>query len=181
MDIFDEEIIKLFAALNDNNVLYIVVGGLAINLHGYDRFTGDVDVWLKDTSANRKNLRQAFVDCDMPDYPMLETMQFVPGWTDFHLNNSVRLDIMTDMKGIDNYSFDECLEMAATAELEDTIIPFLHISQLIDNKKAVDRPKDQLDVIALKRIQEMREQETDLENNIDNDHDEDRSYKGRKR
>lgn len=181
MDIFDEEIVNLFEALNHNQVLYIVVGGLATNLHGYDRYTGDVDIWLKDTPDNRHQLRKAFVECGMPDYPMIETMQFVPGWTDFRLNNSLRLDIMTEMKGIDDYNFDECFEMAAVADIEGADIPFLHISQLIDNKKAVNRPKDQLDVHALERIQEMREQETDRENDPDRDPDEDRGYKGRRR
>jgi predicted nucleotidyltransferase len=31
-------------ALNDEVVQYIVVGGLAVNAHGYERFTQDVDL-----------------------------------------------------------------------------------------------------------------------------------------
>ena len=161
MDIFDEEIIKFFNALSQNDVQYILVGGYAINFHGFDRYTGDVDIWLKDTPENRKQLRKAFVECDMPDYPMIETMQFVPGWTEFYLNNSLKLDIMTDMKGLENYSFEQCLEIAAIAELSGAQIPFLHINQLITNKKIVDRPKDRVDVIALEKIQQIREQEND--------------------
>lgn len=37
----------------------------------------------------------------------------------------------------------------------DDIIPFLHINQLIENKKAVNRPKDQLDVIELEKIRKI--------------------------
>lgn len=83
---------------------------------------------------------------------MLETIQFVPGWTDFHLMNGLRLDILVNMKGLEGYSFDECLNMAAIADIDGVIIPFLHINQLIANKKAVDRPKDQQDVIELEKI-----------------------------
>ena len=159
MDIFDEEILKFWKALQDNNVEYIMVGGYATNLHGYQRFTGDLDIWLKDTLENRQLLRKAFKDCEMGDYPMIEYMQFLPGWTDFHLNNGLRLDILIDMKGLEGYTFDECLEMASVADIENVNVPFLHINQLIENKKIVNRPKDQIDVQALEQIVQLRNKE----------------------
>jgi hypothetical protein len=77
-----------------------MVGDYATNLHGYQHFTVNLDIWLKDSLESRQHLRDAFIDCDMGDYPMLEYMQFIPGWTDFHLNNGLRLDILIDMKGL---------------------------------------------------------------------------------
>ncbi len=133
-----------------------MVGGYAINMHGYDRFTGDIDIWLKDTLENRQALRKAFIACEMGDYPMIEQMQFVPGWTEFYLNNSLVLDILTEMKGLENYTFDECLQMASIANIENVNIPFLHINQLITNKKVVNRPKDQIDVLALEQIRKLQ-------------------------
>ena len=47
--------------------------------------------------------------------------------------------------------------MASVADIEDVGIPFLHINQLIENKKVVNRPKDQLDVIALEEIRKLRD------------------------
>ena len=58
---------------------------------------------------------------------------------------------MLDMKGLEGYSFDECYYVAQKAEIEGVIVPFFHINHLIENKKAVNHPKDQLDVIYLKR------------------------------
>ena len=159
MDIFDQEILKFWKALQDNNVQYIMVGGYATNLHGYQRFTGDLDIWLKDNLENRALLRKSFNDCDMGDYPMLEYMQFIPDWTDFHLNNGLRLDILIDMKGLEGYTFDECLEMASVADIENVSVPFLHINQLIENKKIVNRPKDQIDVQALEQIVQLRNEQ----------------------
>jgi hypothetical protein len=92
----------------------------------------------------------------MGDYPMIEYMQFVPGWTEFHLNNDLRLDILIDMKGLEGYTFDECLQMASIADIENVNIPFLHINQLIENKKAVNREKDRIDVLALEQISKIR-------------------------
>ncbi len=159
MDIFDEEIILFWKYLNQNKVQYIMVGGYATNLHGYQRYTGDMDVWLKDTLENRKSFRMAMKIYCQIDYFMLETMQFVPGWTDFSLNNGMKLDIMTELKGLEKYSFDECLSVAQIADIDDIEVPFLHINHLIENKKAVNRPKDQLDVIYLEKIKKLLEEE----------------------
>jgi Nucleotidyl transferase of unknown function (DUF2204) len=156
MDIFDEEILKFWAALQNQGVRYIMVGGYATNLHGFQRYTGDIDIWIEDSTENRKRLRKAFLECGMGDYYMLETMQFVPGWTDFNLLNGLRLDIMVSMKGLEGYSFDECLAIASIAEIDGIKIPFLHINQLIENKKAVNRPKDQIDVIELEKIKRLQ-------------------------
>ncbi len=158
MDIFDEEIFKFLRSLQNNNVSYIVVGGYAANLHGYQRYTGDMDLWIHDTKENRKNLRKAFSEAELGDYLMIETMQFVPGWTDFRLNNGMRLDIMVKMKGLESFTFDECLSVATSADIDGIKIPFLHINQLIQNKKAVNRSKDQIDVIELEKIKQLRKE-----------------------
>lgn len=67
------------------------------------------------------------------------------------------MDIMTAMKGLENIPFNECLSMASVADLEGVEVPFLHISHLIENKKIVNRPKDQVDVIELEKIRKLRE------------------------
>jgi hypothetical protein len=63
------------------------------------------------------------------------------------------------MKGLEGYSFDECLQMSTIAEIDNTNVPFLHIQLLIDNKKAVNRPKDQLDVTELEKIVQLRKKQ----------------------
>lgn len=158
MDEFDKEIWEFWKALQNNNVKYIMVGGYAINLHGYQRYTGDIDIWLEDSVINRQNLRAAFIECEMGDYFMLDKMQFVPGWTDFQLTNGIRLDIMVVMKGLEEYSFSECFEIASIADIDGVKVPFLQINQLISNKKAVNRPKDQIDVAELEKIKKLRDE-----------------------
>ena len=69
------------------------------------------------------------------------------------------LDITTTMMGLENLSFDECLHMASSADLEGIKVPFLHINHLIENKKNVNWPKDQIDVIELEKIKKLRENE----------------------
>jgi hypothetical protein len=90
---------------------------------------------------------------------MLETIQFVLGLTDFRLNNGLHLDILTQMKGLEGFTFEECMSIATIATIENIDVPFLHLNQLIANKKAVNRPKDQIDVKELEKIKIIREQE----------------------
>jgi hypothetical protein len=158
MDIFNDEILKFWSVLNSYEVKYIMVGGIATNLHGFQRTTGDMDLYIEDSLENRKKLRAAFAVYGMGDFQSIETMQFVPGWTQFNLNNGFVLDIMTAMKGLENYTFDYCYQLASRAQIHEVTVPFLHINHLLANKKAVNRPKDQLDVIELERIQKLMEE-----------------------
>lgn len=157
MDILDDELLNFWRVLNRNNVRYIMVGGFATRFHGFNRATDDLDIWLDDTVKNRKNLRKSFSELNYGDFPSLETMEFIPGWTTFYISDIIELDIMTKMKGLEDYTFDQCLDLASVAELEGISVPFLHINQLIANKKAVDRPKDQVDIIELEKIKKIRE------------------------
>jgi hypothetical protein len=159
MDIFDEELLSFWRHLNSANVRYIMVGGVAANLHGYNRSTEDIDVWIEDTIENRSKFREAFRKYSGQDIVMMERMQLVPGWTPFELNNGFELDLMTSMKGLEGFTFEECLVKASVADIDEERVPFLHINHLIINKKAVNRPKDQLDVIYLEKILKLREED----------------------
>ncbi|MEJ5964001.1 hypothetical protein [Pedobacter immunditicola] len=156
MDALDETLLLFWESLNNNDVKYIMVGGFATRFHGFNRSTDDLDLWLYDTLENRRNLRKSFKDLGLGDFPTIENMEFVPGWTTFYVANEIELDIMTSMKGLENLSFLECLNAASIADLGGILIPFLHINQLIENKKAVNRPKDQIDVIELEKIRALR-------------------------
>lgn len=156
MDVFDEEFIKFWSALKKCNVKYIMVGGVATNLHGYQRTTEDIDIWIDDAIENRTNFRLALKKYSGTDYFMIERMQFVAGWTNFNLNNGMRLDVMTHLKGLEEFSFDDCFALASIAEINGVAVPFLHINHLIESKKAANRPKDQLDVIYLEKIKQLQ-------------------------
>ena len=157
MDLMDQSLLDFWKSLNDFGVKYIMVGGVAVNLHGYSRTTKDVDVWIKDTRDNRKLLGLAFNEFGYDDID-LEEFQFIPGWTDFYIGSGIVLDILVNMVGMEGYTFDECLKISSIAEIENVPVPFLHINQLIANKKAVNRPKDQIDVIELEKIIKLRKE-----------------------
>ena len=151
MDLMDENLLEFWQLLNHFKVRYIMVGGVAVNLHGYSRTTEDIDIWIKDTKANRKQLGLAFAKFDYNEIN-LEDFQFIPGCTDFFIGAGIRLDVLIEMKGLEGYSFEESLQLASIASIENIEVPFLQINQLIANKKAVNRSKDQIDVMELENI-----------------------------
>jgi hypothetical protein len=87
---------------------------------------------------------------------IVQRMQFVPGWTMLNLQNGFPLDIMMHVKGLEDIPFSECYEAAQFATIDDIKIPFLHINHLIKSKQAANRPKDQLDLLELAKIQAVR-------------------------
>ncbi|MBX3164325.1 MAG: hypothetical protein KF900_07575 [Bacteroidetes bacterium] len=151
MDFLDEELISLWKALQKNKVKYILVGGFASVLNGYNRLTADVDIWIKDTTENRKALKKTLQDLDL-NVPDIEHMDFIPGWSSVSLPSGFELDIMTSLAGFEQATFDECYVQSNEALIENISIRFFHINQLISSKKAANRPKDKLDVEELERI-----------------------------
>ena len=156
MDILDESLLEFWKSLNQHQVLYIMVGGFAVNMHGFTRSTNDIDLWLKDTKLNRQNFGKAMAPLGY-DGLTWEEIQFVPGWSDFYIGPGIRLDIMIDMKGLNDFPFDEAYKQANIGQIEGLLVPFLNMNHLIANKKAVNRPKDQIDVIELEKLKKLRE------------------------
>lgn len=152
MDILDDEILNLWKSLNKHKVKYIMIGGFATNLHGFSRTTADIDLWIKDTSENRKSLQCVLNELELGKFENIETMQFLPGWTSIKLASGFELDIMTEIKGFSNANFDECYNISPIAIIEDIPVKFLHLNKLIEAKKAASRPKDLIDIIELEKI-----------------------------
>jgi hypothetical protein len=154
MDILDNEILQLWNLLHSHEVEYIMVGGFATNLHGFVRTTADIDIWIKDTLDNRKKLRAVLNDLEIGDFNLIETMDFLAGWTSIRLTSGFELDIMTSLKGFEKEKFENCFEIAPIAFIQNIPIRFLHLNHLIEEKKICARPKDLLDLIELEKIRD---------------------------
>lgn len=150
-NILNEDFKDFIKALNENEVEYILVGGYAVILHGYNRTTGDMDIWVNRTIDNYRRLVSAFRDFGMPTFDMTEE--------NFLLNEDidvfsfgvppVSIDLMTKTKGLE---FEGCFENAEQVDLEGLTIKVLHLDDLIKAKNASNRPKDQDDIENLSSI-----------------------------
>ena len=48
--------------MNCEQVEYLIIGGVAVNIHGFPRATGDPDIWYNPTKENFKKLLEAIRD-----------------------------------------------------------------------------------------------------------------------
>ena len=143
-DLFNQDFRDFLKALNERNVEYILVGGMAVILHGYVRTTGDMDVWVNRTKENYQKIAQAFDDFKMPVFDMTETNFLSDRFDVWSFGVSpVKIELMTAVKGL---NFDEAFNDAQFYTEEDISIRFLHLNSLIQSKKASGRHKDLDDI-----------------------------------
>ena len=148
----NSQIVEIWKYFSLNEVKYLTLGGFAVNIYGYGRNTGDIDIFIEDSIENRENLKLALKQSGIGDFKNMSTMQFIPGWTDIALNFNLRLDIMTSVKGLENKTFEQLLEKAYIAEINDIPVYFIDYENLIITKKAANRPKDLLDIEELEKL-----------------------------
>lgn len=143
-DLFNEHFRDFIHALNEQQVEYVLVGGMAVILHGYVRGTGDMDIWVNKTKENYLKLTKAYYQFRMPLFDMTESNFLGNEYDVFGIGNPpVRIEIMTSVKGL---SFEETFAMAQTYEESGLIIRFVHINHLIQAKKAAGRFRDLDDI-----------------------------------
>lgn len=148
----NQQIVSIWKYLYEYKVRYLTIGGFAVNIYGYNRSTGDIDIYIDDTKENRIRLRKALQAIGLGDFEEIEKMQFLPGWTDFTLSYGLRLDIMTVIKGLEDKPFEELLNLATVIMVGDTPVNFVDYHNLIIAKKAANRLKDQLDIEELEKL-----------------------------
>jgi hypothetical protein len=148
-NIFIDDFADFVNCLNRHKVQYILVGGMAVILHGYVRTTGDMDVWVKKTKDNYMLLVDAFRDFGMPVFDMTEE-RFLEN--DFDVwsfgREPVKIELMTAVKGLD---FDEAYSIAQYYTEGNLTIRFLHLNSLIQAKKAAGRHRDIDDIEQLSK------------------------------
>jgi len=54
--IFTGDLLSFLTLLNENHVEYMIIGGAAVNIHGFSRSTGDMDIWFNPTQENFERL-----------------------------------------------------------------------------------------------------------------------------
>lgn len=140
-NIFNDDFRDFLAALNEQEVRYILVGGFSVILHGYSRTTGDMDIWVDRTTENYQKLKKAFNQFGMPVFDMTEE-NFLshPSWDVFTFGvPPVAIDVMVKVKGLD---FQECYDKSVTFEDDELKIRTIHKNNLIEAKKSSGRAKD---------------------------------------
>ena len=145
--ILNKDFREFIELLNAHKVKYLIVGGYAVTVHGYPRYTNDLDIWLWADNDNAQKIIAVLKDFGFGTLKITEK--------DFLVSDRIiqlgyppnRIDLLTGVSGL---SFDECYPHKISFEIDGLEIDFIDIDNLKKNKKASGRHKDLNDLENLK-------------------------------
>lgn len=152
----------IFRSLAEQDVEYVLVGGLAATAHGVSIITVDTDICFRQTPENCERLARSLEPLAAEIYPprpvpipitaeLLRTHRIV------HLRTRAgRLDVMASIPGLGLY--DEIVPGVTVIAVGDLQIPILSLDQLIRAKSALHQPKDREHLDQLLAIQKLKEE-----------------------
>jgi hypothetical protein len=156
-------------ALNAAEVEYLIVGGLAVNAHGYERLTQDVDLVIKLAPHNIvRGLRaldhigyrmpipvtpEQFADASNREtWREEKNMTVLRLWSDLHRRTPVDVFVYEPFNFAEEYTAAKLEEIAA-----DLKAPVVRYDTLLAMKRVAARPQDLADISELEQIQKLKE------------------------
>lgn len=141
----------LLDALDEAGARYLVVGAHALAAHGLPRATADFDVWVQANDDNARAVIQALVAFGAPvAHHGVSEADLAREGTVYQLGLPPRrIDLLTSISGV---GFDHAWATRLDAHVEGRLVPVLGRDSLIANKLASARPKDLLDIEALRAL-----------------------------
>jgi hypothetical protein len=135
-------------AFSDEGVEFLIVGAYAMGAHGYARATGDIDLWVRRSPENAARVMRALIRFRAPLFNLtlddLNTPDVV-----FQIGAPPRrIDILTSISGVE---FDDAWPNRVSLVIEGRTFHAIGRAELIQNKKATGRPKDQIDALWLEK------------------------------
>jgi hypothetical protein len=157
------KIAELLQSLSGESVQYVLVGGLAVQLHGFMRSTFDIDLVLAMNDGNLTRFiavakRYGLVPSipvpidTLRDANQIEQWHREKGMLAFALREPQVGGSVVDILVRPNVPFEQLMANAAAGELFAQKIWIASIDDLITMKRIANRAKDQLDIAALEKI-----------------------------
>ncbi|MFH0935172.1 MAG: nucleotidyl transferase AbiEii/AbiGii toxin family protein [Pseudomonadota bacterium] len=159
MNMFD--LIKLLA---NAKVDFVLVGGLAVALRGYSRFTMDVDVVLAMDEDNLRRFIGAAEEAglhpaipvpleSLADPALIDQWYREKGMLAFSLRSKEAIATVLEVLVKPAVPFAELRKQATLLEVGTVLVPVASIDHLIAMKTGTGRGKDQIDIEELRKIQ----------------------------
>ena len=155
--------VDLFSTLARHKVDYLLIGGLAVSLHGVERATMDVDITVAMNPDNLAALIEAAKELKLtPVLPVpldsLRDLELLRQWhrerhlEAFALRTPDLAGVTVDVLLFPPVEFVGMASRAEVLKVANTDIQVVSIDDLIALKKAVGRPIDLIDIEHLQRI-----------------------------
>lgn len=143
--------ISVLAAFRAANVDYAVVGGVAVNAHGYTRATNDLDIFIRPTVDNAEPAYQALRALGVP----LEAFEAADLLEDEqNLRFGPDDDHVDILASIGEMPFDQVWRNRVEAIIEGVQVSFISKQDPIANKLQVGRLRELADAEELASLSE---------------------------
>ena len=124
----------------------VFMGAVALAHHGIPRYTGDLDVLVRNSPENARRLELALTGFGLSALG-LKAADFVDSYRVIQLGVApFRIDILTSLTGV---SFDQAWANRVETVVGETRVNFLGRNELIRSKKLTGRAQDRADLEAL--------------------------------
>jgi len=156
-------------ALYSDDVRYLIVGGLAVNLYGIPRVTQDIDVVISTDRDNVARIARVLAELEyvprLPVDPMeLAEKEKVTDWIQnrnlkafsfYHRKDPYKVfDILLDHP----LDFNSAYEKKTVKNIEDIEVYLVSVDDLILMKRKSGRPQDTSDIDMLNRLRTFMEE-----------------------
>jgi len=139
---FDE----FFGSLIARDVEFLIVGAYALALHGAPRFTGDIDVFIRPTTANAERVLAAIAAFGFPSAGLRPEDLTSPDRILQMGVEPVQIHVMSAISGV---TWDEAWAGRQSGRCGSRDLPFIGRREFVVNKRATGRLKDLADIQAL--------------------------------
>lgn len=133
---------NVFASFQSHDVLYVVIGGIAVVLHGVPRATFDLDILIEATAPNTERLLQALREAGFGTADLTDAQGILANEITV-FNDLVRIDVLTSTPGI---TFHDAWSRRETMDYQGQKFYVASRQDLIASKRAAGRPRDLEDV-----------------------------------
>ncbi len=151
-DLFDR-VLKAFTTMQ---VDFMIVGGFAVNYHGYSRNTSDLDLWIKSDSANQSNICKALrlLSYNEESIELVAKLDFYKPFL-FHIADGPNdVEVFNFITGV---SYETASNNKVAFNFgEGLFVNFISLNDLLVNKMLTGRNKDIMDVEELQKIEKLK-------------------------
>ena len=159
----EDDLSRVFEALEQSGAKYLVVGGVAVVLHGHPRFTADVDLVVALEPANVRAVLGAIAGlayrprapvnvADCADPKIRASWVEEKGLTVFAFWSPLMPATEIDLFVEEPFPFADGYARAVNVKLGSLTVSVASIDDLVAMKRVAGRPRDIEDVAALEAI-----------------------------
>jgi hypothetical protein len=141
------DLLNLCRKLNEQGAAYIVMGGMAVNIHGFIRATEEIDFLVRTTPENERIILEV-----LSQLPEGAAKELKPGevsdYVVVRICDEFTVDLMAKACGM---TYEEAKDSITWIQVEDVLIPYASPTLLWKTKQTY-REKDEIDLLYLKKL-----------------------------